>query len=133
MASVRKEILIDASPADVWGAIRDFRARARGARIRRRHSRRRADRIVTFFSGAVQREPLVDLDDESRRLVYSAVDSPLGATHYNASVQAFADGETRSRVEWIVDVLPNEIGPVLGQLMDRGAAAMKQTLDGGAR
>jgi hypothetical protein len=75
------------------------------------------DRIVTFFSGAVQREPLVDLDDEARRLVYAAVDSPIGATHYNASVPVFADGEARSRIEWIVDVLPNElVGPVVADL-----------------
>jgi hypothetical protein len=131
MASVPKEILIDASADLVWDAIRDFGAvhervvpgfvvdtRLEGD-----------DRIVTFFTGAVQREPLVALDDDARRLVYTAVDSPLGATHYNASVQVFADGEARSRVEWIVDVLPSELSATLDQLMDRGAATMKQTLD----
>jgi Polyketide cyclase / dehydrase and lipid transport len=131
MASVGKEILIDASADVVWDAIRDFGAvhervvpgfvvdtRLEGD-----------DRIVTFFTGAVQREPLVALDDDARRLVYTAVDSPLGATHYNASVQVFADGEARSRVEWIVDVLPSEPSATLDQLMDRGAATMKQTLD----
>jgi Polyketide cyclase / dehydrase and lipid transport len=131
MASVPKEILIDASADLVWDAIRDFGAvhervvpgfvvdtRLEGD-----------DRIVTFFTGAVQRERLVALDDDARRLVYTAVDSPLGATHYNASVQVFADGEARSRVEWIVDVLPSEPSATLDQLMDRGAATMKQTLD----
>jgi Polyketide cyclase / dehydrase and lipid transport len=131
MASVGKEILIDASADVVWDAIRDFGAvhervvpgfvvdtRLEGD-----------DRIVTFFTGAVQRERLVALDDDARRLVYTAVDSPLGATHYNASVQVFADGEARSRVEWIVDVLPSEPSATLDQLMDRGAATMKQTLD----
>jgi carbon monoxide dehydrogenase subunit G len=131
MASIRKEILIDASPEHVWDAIRDFGAV---------HERvvpgfvvdtqlDGNDRIVTFFSGAVQREPLVDLDDEARRLVYAAIDSPLGATHYNASVQVFPDGDNGSRVEWIVDVLPSEIGSILDGLMDRGAATMKRTLE----
>jgi carbon monoxide dehydrogenase subunit G len=131
MASVRKEILVDAGADAVWDAIRDFGA------VHERvvpgfvvDSRLEGDdRIVTFFTGAVQREPLVALDDEARRLVYTAVDSAIGATHYNASVQVFADGEARSRVEWIVDFLPNELGATLDQIMDRGAATMKQTLD----
>lgn len=131
MASIRKEILIDARPEHVWDAIRDFGAvherLVPGFVVDARLDG--DDRIVTFFSGAVQREPLVDLDDEARRLVYAAVDSPIGATHYNASVQVFPDGETRSRVEWIVDILPSAIGSTVDGLMDRGAAAMKQTLE----
>lgn len=135
MASIRKVILIDASPEHVWDAIRDFGAVHErvvpGFVVDTRLDG--GDRIVTFFSGAVQREPLVDLDDEARRLVYSAVDSPIGATHYNASVQVFSDGEDGSRVVWIVDVLPSEIGPTLDGLMDRGAATMKQTLEAASR
>jgi Polyketide cyclase / dehydrase and lipid transport len=81
MASIRKEILIDAPPQHVWDAIRDFGA------VHERlvpgfvvDARLDGDeRIVTFFSGAVQREPLVDLDDQARRLVYATVDSPIGA------------------------------------------------------
>ena len=135
MASIRKQIQIDAHPDDVWDAIRDFGAL---------HTRLvhgfvldtqldGESRIVTFASGAVQREPLVDSDDGTRRLVYSAVDSPMGATHYNASVQVFPDGETASRVEWIVDVLPHGLRDVLEEAMDRGAAAMKQTLEAAAQ
>ena len=52
-------------------------------------------RVVTFFTGSVQREPVVDLDDEARRLDYGAIDSPLGATHYTASAQVIGDGEVR--------------------------------------
>jgi hypothetical protein len=90
-------------------------------------------RIVTFANGAVQREPLVDSDDSLRRLVYSAVDSPIGATHYNASVQVFHDGEKESRVEWIIDVLPHKLRDILDGMMDRGAAAMARTLEAGTQ
>jgi hypothetical protein len=134
VASVRKEILIDAAAAGVWDAIRDFGAVHErvvpGFVVDTRLDG--TDRIVTFFSGAVQREPLVDLDDDTRRLVYSAVDSPLGATHYNASVQVFADGDDRSKVVWIVDVLPNDVVARLDQVMDMGAATMKETLEAAA-
>ena len=131
MASIRKEILVDATPEQVWDAIRDFGAvherLAPGFVIAARLDGE--DRIVTFGNGAVQREPLVDLDDEARRLVYTALDSAIGATHYNASVQVFTDGEARSRIEWTVDVLPNGLRSALDGIMDRGAAIMKQTLE----
>ena len=130
MGSVRRHIQIDASAASAWDAIRDFGAvherLARGFVVDCRLDG--DDRVVTFFSGNVQREPLVDLDDEARRLVYGAIDSPLGATHYNASVQVFGDGSDGCRIEWIIDFLPHELGPVLGGLMDRAAESMRRTL-----
>lgn len=132
MGSVRKELTINAKAEDVWDAVRDFGAL---------HTRLvpgfvtdtqldGRDRIVTFFTGSVQREPLVDLDDHARRLVYSAVDSPMGVTHYNASVQVFSDGEDCSRLVWVVDFLPDALADNLDAVMDRGAQTMKQTLDG---
>jgi len=131
VASIRKEILVDATPERAWDAIRDFGAVHQrlvpGFVIDARLDGE--DRIVTFGNGAVQREPLVDLDDEARRLVYATMDSAIGATHYNASVQVFADGEARSRIEWTVDVLPNSLRSALDGIMDRGAAIMKQTLE----
>jgi hypothetical protein len=35
-----------------------------------------------------------------------------------------------SRIEWVVDVLPNELEPALDMAMGHGAAAMKATLEG---
>jgi hypothetical protein len=130
MASVRKQILIDASPEHVWDALRDFGAVHErvvpGFVLDTRLDGN--DRIVTFASGSVQREPLVDLDDERRRLVYAAVDSAIGATHYNAAVQVFAEPGGRARVEWLVDFLPHELRDMLDEIMERGAAVMRETL-----
>lgn len=132
MASIRTEILINARPEDVWEAIRDFGA------VHRRlvpgfvvDAQLEGDaRVVTFFNGAVAREVLVDLDDEHRRLVWTVVESPLGYRHHNASAQVFADGEHRTRFVWITDVLPNEVADRVRQLMERGTAVVKQTLEG---
>jgi Polyketide cyclase / dehydrase and lipid transport len=131
MASIHKQIDIDADPDDVWDAVRDFGA------LHRRFVRgfvidAKLDgdtRIVTFVGGTVQREPLIDCDDEARRLVYGAVDSPIGMTHYNASVQVSAGAEWGTRIDWIVDVLPHQLRDFLDQAMDLGAAAMKRTLE----
>ena len=130
MASIRKEILIEARPELVWDAIRDVGAL---------HTRlvpgfvvdtrlEEGARVVTFGNGMVARELIVDLDDAARRLVWAVVGSPR-LTHHNASVQVFADGGQRSRVVWIADVLPNEIAGYMAGLLDQGLGVMKKTLE----
>jgi hypothetical protein len=131
VASIRKEILIDAPPDDVWAVLRDFGAvherLAPGFVV---DTRLDEDvRVVTFFNGAVARELLVDIDDAARRLVYSVVDSPLGTTHHNASAQVIADGENGSRFVWITDVLPNPVAPRIDELMDQGISVIKPALE----
>ncbi len=128
MASICKDIPIDAHPDDVWDALRDFGALhqrlAPGFVI---DARLEGDaRIVTFANGTVARELLVDCDDARRRLAYAIVSERV--THYNASAQVFADGDAKSRMVWIVDVLPNEIARYIDSQMDLGVLAMQKTL-----
>jgi len=130
MASIRKEIVIDARPEVVWDAIRDVGALHErlvpgfvvDARLEE------GARVVTFGNGVVARELIVDLDDAARRLVWTVVGSPR-LSHHNASIQVFAEGERRSRVVWIADVLPNEIAGYMAGLLDQGLGVMKKTLE----
>ena len=129
MASIRKEILIDASPENVWAAVRDVGAihtrLAPGFVV---DTRLDGDaRIVTFANGLVARELIVDVDDDARRLVWAVVGGPL--THHNGSLQVFADGQGCSRVVWIADLLPNELAGNIDALMQQGMSVMKETLD----
>ncbi|RZN28119.1 SRPBCC family protein [Bradyrhizobium sp. Leo121] len=128
MASIRKEFIIDAHPDQVWDALRDFGAL---------HTRlvpgfvldTKLDgdaRIVTFSNGTVARELFVDCDDARRRLVYAVVSERL--KQHSASIQVFADGDSRSRVTWIADMLPNEIAPYISSQMDLGVSAMQNKL-----
>jgi Polyketide cyclase / dehydrase and lipid transport len=131
MASIHKDIPIDAHPDEVWAAVRDFgavhRRLAPGFVI---DARLEGDaRILTFHNGMVARELLVDCDDARRRLVYAVIGERV--KHYSASVQVTADGETRARMIWIVDVLPNEIAPYVAGEMDQGVIAMQKTLGRG--
>ena len=84
-------------------------------------------RIVTFHNGNVAREQLVDCDDARRRLVYAIANERV--SHYSASVQVVADGENRSRLIWIVDVLPNAMASYIDGQMDLGAQALQKTLN----
>src|ERR1700719_1067820 len=128
MASIHKEIAIDAHPDDVWAAVRDFGAvhqrLAPGFVI---DARLEGDaRIVTFHNGTVAREVLVDCDDARRRLVYAVISERV--THYSASVQVAADGEANSRLSWIVDLLPHEMADYVDGQMDQAALAMQRAL-----
>jgi len=117
MASIRKDIHVGAQPSEAWDALRDYGAVhervapgfVTGTQLDG------ADRIVTFAAGAVVRERLVTLDDDRRRLVYSAVDGPLGLSHHQASVEVLDadDGSLGCRLVWTIDVLPDEAAAVI--------------------
>ena len=129
MASVRREITTTARVDDVWSAIRDVGAL---------HTRlvpgfvtdtklEGAVRIVRFGNGMVVREPIVTIDDDARRLVWSAEG---GITkHYNASVQVSANDDGSSKVIWIADFLPDSAATAIASAIDTGMMVMKQTLD----
>lgn len=125
MASVRREVLLDAPAEAVWDAARDIGAL---------HTRlvpgfvtdtRVEDgaRVATFANGMVARELIVDVDDTARRIVWAAVGTPM--SHYNASFQVFAEG-TGTRGVWIADLLPHEHADMVAGMMDQGLAAMRR-------
>jgi carbon monoxide dehydrogenase subunit G len=129
MASIRNEITLGAPPDRVWDALRDFGA------VHRRvapgfltDSKMDGDdvRVVTFANGAVARETLVASDDETRRLVYAIRDQRF--KHYSASVEVLAEGQG-SRVVWTIDLLPDDLAPLVTQMSGGGAAAMKGALE----
>jgi len=128
MATLRRQIALNAPAAAVWSALSDFGAvHTRVAPgFLTRLEMDGGDRIVTFFNGMVARERLVTSDDEERRLVYSLVEGR--ASHYNAAVQVFAEGDG-SRLVWTIDLLPNDLAPAIGGMMDHAAGFMKKTLE----
>src|SRR5687768_9979623 len=103
MATIRKEIPLEASAERVWDAVRDY-----GEVHRRLGPGFAVDcrleggaRIVTFANGLVARELIVDVDDEQRRIVYAIVGGH--PTHHNASMQVVDEGNGRSKLIWIAD------------------------------
>ena len=130
MASIRKDIAVDAPADHVWAALRDIGGvHTRLAQDFVVDTRLEGDsRLVTFANGAVVRERIVDVDDGSRRLAYSAVE--WRATHHHASFQVFAEGAERSRIVWIADLLPDDLADLVDAMMEQGSAAIKRTLEG---
>ncbi|MFI5000329.1 MAG: SRPBCC family protein [Reyranellales bacterium] len=129
MATLRRDIFLDAPAEKVWPAIRDFgQVHARVAPgFLTALEMHKGDRIVTFFNGLVARERLITSDDEACRLVYAVVEGR--ASHYNAAVQIVPDGKDKSRLVWTIDLLPNELAPAIGGMMDQATGIMKKTLE----
>jgi hypothetical protein len=133
MATVIRQIAVEAPAARCWAALRDFGAldqRLATGFVTGTTLVSPRDRAVTFFTGAVARERLIGIDDEEMRLAYSVVEGPLNSTHHNASAQIVPDGGDRCRFVWITDVLPDELADRTAGLMEAGLNAMKATLEG---
>jgi hypothetical protein len=130
MATIRKEITVKARVEQAWDVMRDIGAL---------HTRlvpgfvvdtmvEPGARVVTFANGRVVRERIVTIDDDARRLVWSATGDLL--THHNASAQILEEPDGRSRIIWLADLLPDSMSGAIDQMMDHGMTAMQTTLDG---
>lgn len=129
MASIHITIPIDRPAETVWSAIAETGAvdqLARGFVVDTQvHD---GVRVITFVNGVVAKELLVDIDQDTRRVAYAVVESPLGLRHHHASMEVVADGDARSRLIWVADLLPDEAEPAVRTLMEQGAESMKRAL-----
>jgi hypothetical protein len=109
MASVHREVIIDARPEDAWDALRDVGAI---------HTR-----LARGFVTDVR------LEDGARMVTGGPI------THYNASAQVIAEGVRGTRFVWIADFLPHELAPTFAGMIEQGLAAIRETLeqDAGSR
>jgi hypothetical protein len=129
MATIHKDIPIEAGAAAVWDAIRDVGAVHERLAVGFVVACRLEDgaRVVKFANGVEARELIVGVAEDLRRVAYSVVGST--ATHHNASMQVVADGEGRCRLVWITDMLPDQAAATLGPMIEHGSAVMKRTLE----
>lgn len=128
MTTLYKEVFIDVPHQRVWDAIRDIGAL---------HTRlvpgfvvdtklEPGARVVTFGNGMVMREPIISLDDERRRLCWTAEGG--ATTHYNAVMEVRQEGRG-ARVLWTSDLLPDAVAGQIGGMQEQGLATMKRTLE----
>ncbi|WP_398497359.1 SRPBCC family protein [Variovorax sp.] len=134
MATIHREFELAASAAQVWDALRDFRAvhqRLAPGFLTACRIDEEGARILDFSNGSVARELPVSIDESLRRIAYTVTGSRM--RHHHASARVFDAGEGRSRFVWITDVLPDELAPYIAGMMDEGAAAMKKKLEAEAQ
>ncbi|MEV7184356.1 SRPBCC family protein [Kitasatospora sp. NPDC093102] len=134
IATIVEDVAVEADAESVWAAVRDVGA------VHRRlipgyvlDTRIEGDvRYLTMPGGAVIRELIVSIDDDLRRLAYSAVEGfKIPLTHHHASFQVLPESPGRCRLLWTTDVLPHELADQVRLRVSRGAQVMKETLEAG--
>ena len=127
MATIIKQIEIDAPAAAVWDAVSDFGA------VHRRFAPGFVTnvelvpgaRMVTFANGLVVKELFLGVDPERRRLAYSVAER---FAHHSASFQVDDLGGGRSRLTWTADLLPDDAAPAVAGMMEDGLKVAQDVL-----
>ena len=133
MASVRKEIRINAPAGQIWDALKDVGAL---------HTRlvpgfvtntkmEGNTRVVTFGNGMVAREEIVSIDPTLRRVAWAVIGQSF--RHYNGAAWVEGDPKGGSRFFWTADLLPDELAPQVDQMMTAGIEMVKRTLEASAQ
>lgn len=129
MASIHHQVAVEVAAHKAWQALRlvgDAHKLFAPVLV---DSRLEEDiRTVRFANGMVLRERIIDIDEDRRRVAYSAMDGP-GLTFHHASMQIVATGPERCHFIWITDFLPAEARTNLIPLIKQGANALKDNLE----
>jgi hypothetical protein len=131
MASIRHEVGLDVGGEKAWAELcRVGEAHKLFAPVLVDGALDGDTRTVRFANGMVVHERILDVDDEQRRVAYTALDVP-GMTYHHASMQIVEVGADRSRFIWITDLLPDEMSGAIEPLIKEGSRAMKRNLEAG--
>ena len=133
MATIIRDIEISASAEFVWAAIREV-----GEVNVRLFPGFVTDvtmepgiRHVRFATGWVVHELIVSIDEELRRIAYASVQGR--AKHHNSSMQVIPGMESRCRIVWTTDVLPDSVASSISDILDHAIPIMVRTLESEAR
>jgi hypothetical protein len=84
-------------------------------------------RHIKFANGVTAAERIVAVDDQDKRVSWTAISERL--THHNAFAQVFAFGLHSCKLVWTVDLLPDSMEPAIAAMVGAGLKAMKATLE----
>jgi uncharacterized protein YndB with AHSA1/START domain len=128
---ILKEILIDASPEQVWDAVSDV-----GAvhyRLVPNYTENTLmnghERTLILPNGGLVREHIVSIDEKERRMSYAVKEGRMPLLHHHASFQVFPHGDSGTKLVWITDFLPEHLAAEIQARVNRGAEVMKETIE----
>ena len=129
MASIHKQLAVEVGPEEAWAALRLVgEPHKLFAPVLLDGHLDGDTRTVQFANGMVVQERILDVNDETRRVAYSALNGP-GMTYHHASMQVLEGEPGRCVFVWITDFLPPDIAGNLAPLIEQGAKALKTNLE----
>jgi carbon monoxide dehydrogenase subunit G len=124
MANGKSEISIDTNPDEIWKLIRNFGALAEympGVES----CTLDGDVRTLQMMGIEIKEQLREIDDDTRRLTYSVVESPMSNMVSHVATIAIDPEGTGSHVTWSVEVEPADLLPIFQGAYDNAVTALK--------
>jgi carbon monoxide dehydrogenase subunit G len=128
MASGKTEASIARSPEDVWKVLRDFGGLAdympgvESCTVD-------GDIRTVGTMGIVVKEQLRDLDDDTRRVSYSIVESPMdNLVSHLATIAVDAEGDA-THLTYSVDIEPDDLLPLFLGIYEGTVTALKQQFE----
>jgi len=131
MASITREVTLQAEPGLIWAVLKDVGAVATrlAPGVVTQSSFEDGVRHVTFANRLKIEELIVAVDELAKRVVYAVQGR---AKHHQASMQVVSEGANQSRFVWITDVLPDDAAPRFANMMDQALPVIKHTLESNA-
>ncbi|OAS17365.1 SRPBCC family protein [Paenibacillus oryzisoli] len=135
MTTIRKEIALNVSPEHVWDAVKDvgaFHLRLVPGYTENTLLEGNV-RTLILPNGDSVRELIVAVDDNERRMVFAVKEGRMPLLHHNASFQVFPNETNSSTLVWTTDFLPEELGKMIQDQVDRVSEVMKHTIEAAAK
>ena len=129
MAAIYKESIVNVSAEKAWSALGSVGEADKLFGPVLVDSHLEGDvRVVRFANGTVLHERILDLDENRRRIAYTALDAP-GLTYHHASMQIRDEAPGQCLFTWITDFTPAEMSGQLLPLIEQGTHAFKFNLE----
>ena len=121
MASIHQQLAVEVGSEEAWAALRLIgEPHKLFAPVLADGQLNGDTRTVRFANGMVVQERILDVNDERRRVAYSAVNGP-GMTYHHASMEVIDVAPGRCLFVWTTDFLPADIAGNLAPLIEQGA------------
>ena len=122
------EASIDRTPNDVWNIVRDFGGVANympGIES----CALDGDARTIHMMGIEVKEQLRELDDDTRRISYSVIESPMtNMISHLATIGVDSEGGG-THFTWTVEVEPDELLPLFQGVYEQSVVALKEKLE----
>lgn len=128
MGSAKAEASIDRAPDDVWKVLRDFGGLV-GNMPGVDSCTVDGDVRTVGTMGIEVKEQLRELDDETRKISYSVIESPIpNLVSHLATITVDAEG-SGTHLTYEVDVEPDELLPLFSGVYEQSVIALKENFE----
>ncbi|WP_282096785.1 SRPBCC family protein [Epibacterium ulvae] len=128
MTTISKTITINAPMSKVWEKVSDTGSISDLIGFLATSVQDGDTRVCSLEGGGELTEKIVSVDPDLNRVVYAIISSPLNMEFHVATMQLEAGDQGKTKLNWIVDLLPVEARDHMEPMLDGACADLVNTL-----